>query len=189
MRKPLSVGANSGRRSTIVRLFALLILCSAFSISAYAQTLIVALGSSSVAGKGVWPWQAWPAQLEGMLKAKGYNVRVKNAGISGDTTSGILHRLVFAVPSRTKIVIFDTLGPYYNYLETTTGASQARGQADMEEIQARLKSRGIIIIPWSTRPPLSLRQADKKHPTADGHKLIAKQLMPRVIEALDSLGR
>lgn len=189
MRKPSSVGANSGNPSTSVRFFALVILCAAFSISAYAQTLIVALGSSSVAGKGVWPWQAWPAQLEGMLKAKGYDVRVKNAGISGDTTSGILHRLVFAVPSRTKIVIFDTLGPYYNYLETTTGATPARGHADMEEIQVRLKSRGIIIILWSTRPALSLRQPDKKHPTAEGHKVIAEQIMPRVIDALDSLDR
>jgi acyl-CoA thioesterase-1 len=91
------------------RLSAQVILCLALAVAAPAQTLIVALGASSVAGKGVWPWQAWPAQLEGMLKAKGYNVSVKNAGISGDTTSGILHRLVFAVPSRTKIVIFDTL--------------------------------------------------------------------------------
>jgi len=180
--KPLSVGANSGNPPASVRFFALVILCSAFSISAHAQTLIVALGSSSVAAS-----QAWPAQLEGMLKAKGYNVRVKNAGISGDTTSGILHRLVFAVPSRTKIVILDMLGPYYNYLKTTA-ASPARGHAEIEEIQARLKSRGIIIIPWSTRPPVSLRQADKKHPTAEGHKLIAEQLMPRVIDALQSLG-
>ena len=187
MRMPSSVGASPVNPSAFVRFFVLVIICAAFSISANAQTLIVALGSSSVAGKGVWPWQAWPAQLEGMLKAKGYNVRVKNAGISGDTTSGVLHRLAFAVPSRTKIVILDTLGPYYNYLKTS-GASPARGHADMEEIQARLKSRGIIIVLWSTRPPLSLRQADKKHPTAEGHKVIAEQLMPRVIDALNTLG-
>jgi acyl-CoA thioesterase I len=187
MRRPLSVGANSGRPSTFVRFLALLILCLALAASAYAQTLIVAIGASNVAGKGVSPSQAWPARLEGMLKAKGYNVRIKNAGKSGDTTSGMLHRLIFAVPSGTKIVILDMFGGYYNNRKTTA-ASQARGHTDMEEIQARLKSRGIIIVPWATRPPVSLKQADGIHFTAEGHKVAAEQLMPRVIDALKSLG-
>jgi acyl-CoA thioesterase I len=187
VRKSLSIGTNPAKPPAFVRFLALLILCLAFSVSAYAQTLIVAIGASNVAGKGVWPLQAWPAQLEGMLKAKGYNVQIKNAGKSGDTTSGMLHRLIFAVPSGTKIVILDMLGGYYNNRKTTA-ASQARGHTDMEEIEARLKSRGIIIVPWAMRPPVSLRQADGIHLTAEGHKLAAEQLMPRVTDALKSLG-
>jgi acyl-CoA thioesterase-1 len=184
MRKPLSIPANP---QAFVRFLVLVILCLAFSISAHAQTLIVALGASNVAGKGVWPSQAWPAQLEGMLKAKGYNVRIKNEGKSGDTTSGMLHRLTFAVPSGTKIVILDMLGGFYNNLKTTA-ASQARGHEDMEEIQAQLKSRGIIVIRWATRPVASYLQADKLHLTPEGHKVAAEQLMPRVIDALKSSG-
>jgi len=41
----------------------------------------------------------------------------------------------------TKIVILDMGGGYYNNRKLTA-ASQARGHADMEEIQANLKSRG-----------------------------------------------
>src|SRR5260370_9148505 len=110
-----------------------------FSVAAQAQ--IVAFGASNVAGKGVWPGQAWPAQLEEMLKAKGYNVRVKNAGKSGDTTSGMLHRLNFAIPSGTKIVILDISGGYYNNAKGTP-ATPERGRADMSAIETKLQERG-----------------------------------------------
>ena len=69
-------------------------LCSAGT----AQAQIVAIGASNVAGRGVSSSDAWPAQLQGMLAAKGRNVQVTNAGISGDTNAGMLARLDSAVP-------------------------------------------------------------------------------------------
>jgi acyl-CoA thioesterase I len=185
MRRLFSIRANP---LASAQLLALVMFCLAFSVAAHAQTLIVAFGASNVAGKGVWPSQAWPAQLEGMLKAKGYNVRVKNSGKSGDTTSGMLHRLNFAVPSGTKIVILDMGGGYFNN-EKTTAASQAHGHADMDVIEAQLKSRGITVIPeLAAKMPLSLKQPDKIHLTAEGHKIFAEHLLPRVVSALSSSG-
>jgi acyl-CoA thioesterase-1 len=158
--------------------------CFVFSVASQAQTQIVAFGASNVEGKGVFPSQAWPAQLEAMLKAKGYNVHVKNAGKSGDTTSGMLHRLNSAVPSGTKIVILDMGGGYFNN-RNTTAASQANGKADMDAIQTQLKSRGITVIPELTsRVPLAYKQTDKIHLTPEGHKLVATHLLPKVISAL-----
>ena len=154
-----------------------------FSVTAQAQ--IVAFGASNVSGKGVWPSQAWPAQLEAMLKAKGYNVHVKNAGKPGDTTSGMLHRLYFEIPSGTKIVILDMGGGYYNN-QYTNLASQRKGHADMKAIETRLKSRGIIVIPETTKGiSLAYRQSDKIHLTAEGHRLVAARLLPLVISALE----
>ncbi|MGA8478325.1 MAG: hypothetical protein WB696_10235 [Chthoniobacterales bacterium] len=160
--------------------------CFVFSVASHAQTQIVAFGASNVAGKGVWPTQAWPAQLEGMLKAKGYNVRVKNAGKSGDTTSGMLHRLNSAIPSGTKIVILDMSGGFYNN-RNTTAASQQNGKADMAAIETQLKSRGITVIPEATSGvSLGYKQSDKIHLTPEGHKLVATYLLPLVISALGS---
>ena len=187
---PSSVGASPVNPSAFVRFFVLVIICLAFSVSAYAQTLIVAIGASNVAGRGVWLSQAWPAQLERMLNAKGYDVRIKNSGKNGDTTSGMLHRLFFAVPSGTKIVILDVGGGYYNNRKTTI-ASQARGPQDIKAIETKLKSRGIIVIVVRTIGgdlPLTLKQPDKIHLTPEGHKLVAERLMPRVIDALKSSG-
>jgi hypothetical protein len=82
---------------------------SAFSaFPALAQ--IVALGASNIAGRGVGSSEAFPAQLERMLAAKGYNVHVANAGVNGDTNSGMLARLDQAVPDGTRIVLLGTRG-------------------------------------------------------------------------------
>jgi acyl-CoA thioesterase-1 len=68
-----------------------------FASAAQAAT-VVALGASNTYGKGVSRGQAYPAQLEALLRARGLNARVINAGINGDTTGGMLARLNSAVP-------------------------------------------------------------------------------------------
>jgi len=53
---------------------------------------VVALGASNTYGKGVARNQAFPAQLETILRAKGLAVHVINAGINGDTTEGMVSK-------------------------------------------------------------------------------------------------
>src|SRR5450631_2229147 len=59
---------------------------------------IVAFGDSLFSGYGLRSSQAFPAQLQKELKARGHNVVVANAGVAGDTTSDGLKRLAWAVP-------------------------------------------------------------------------------------------
>jgi acyl-CoA thioesterase I len=155
-----------------------------FILSVAADARIVALGASDVAGWfGVLHHQTWPAQLEGMLKAKGYNVQVKNAGKPGDTPWGLLRRLDSAVPSGTKIVILAKDGLYNNNKLSTVKADEA-----MNTVETKLKSRGITIIPANAGVVLQnpgLR-ADNVHLTAAGHKELATRLLPFVIRALGS---
>src|SRR4029450_8425985 len=49
--------------------------------------VIVALGDSLTSGLGLPQDQAFPAQLEAALKARGLAARGVNAGVSGDTRS------------------------------------------------------------------------------------------------------
>ena len=59
----------------------------------------------------------------------------------------------------------------------------------MKAIETKLKSRGIAVVPECTGDlPLSLKQADKIHLTAEGHKILAERLMPRVVDVLKSSG-
>ncbi|HWP24133.1 MAG TPA: arylesterase [Candidatus Binatia bacterium] len=58
------------------------------------QPRVVAfLGDSITAGYGVNPGRAYPALIEQEIKRRGWNVKIVNAGQSGDTTSGGLSRL------------------------------------------------------------------------------------------------
>src|ERR1700730_10492515 len=86
-------------------------LCSAVGAEA-ASINIVALGASGTAGRGqgrhsggVSPEEAFPAQLESMLRARGYDAHVTNAGVAGYTTDGMLARLDSSVPDGTRLVI------------------------------------------------------------------------------------
>jgi acyl-CoA thioesterase I len=60
---------------------------------AEAPPTIMAFGDSLVAGYGLKPEQSFPARLEVKLKERGFAVKVINAGVSGETTSGAVNRL------------------------------------------------------------------------------------------------
>lgn len=63
------------------------------------ERLVLAFGDSLTAGYRLKPNESFPAQLETMLRAEGRNVRVHNAGVSGDTTAGGKARLAWVLNS------------------------------------------------------------------------------------------
>ncbi len=69
---------------------------------------IVAVGDSLTAGYGVNEADAYPARLEKKLQAAGFNWRVVNAGISGETSSGTLSRVNWVLRLKPDIVILET---------------------------------------------------------------------------------
>lgn len=84
--------------------------CLALSGLAYAAEKplkIVALGDSLTAGLGLPGQDAFPAKLEAALRAKGLQVTVVNAGVSGDTAAGGLERLDWSVPDDADGVIVE----------------------------------------------------------------------------------
>ena len=68
---------------------------------------IVGLGDSLMAGYQLDPGQSFPEKLEAALKARGHDVVIVNAGVSGDTTAGGLSRLDWSVPDDTDLVILE----------------------------------------------------------------------------------
>jgi acyl-CoA thioesterase I len=159
--------------------FGMLVLAGA----AQADTIrIVALGASNTAGRGVDASQAWPAQLAGLLKAKGYDVSMTVEGVMGDTSAGIASR-ADSIPAGTRIVLFDT-GPSN---DRKKGVSEAERAANIGQIGSRIRAHGAVAIEVSyLQIPASLRQSDGIHLTPTGHASLAAQLLPRVIAAVGS---
>ena len=78
------------------------------SHAAVARTLrLVALGDSLTAGLGLAPGKAFPDRLEAALRAKGWDVKVINAGVSGDTAADGLARYEWAVPPDADALIIE----------------------------------------------------------------------------------
>ncbi len=109
---------------------------------------IVAFGDSLFAGYGLRPAQAFPVQLQKELKARGHNVVIANAGVSGDTTADGLHRLAWAVPDGTDAVILE-LGAN----DALRGIDPKVTRANLEKMIATLKKRHIPILLAGMRSP------------------------------------
>lgn len=71
---------------------------------------IVAFGDSLTAGYGLSPAESYPSLLQERLDQDGFNYEVVNAGVSGDTTSGGLRRIAWALDGtggKVEIVILE----------------------------------------------------------------------------------
>jgi acyl-CoA thioesterase-1 len=113
----------------------------AFAAPSGQPVRIVVLGDSLVAGFGLKPADAFPAQLERALKARGHAVEVINAGVSGDTTAGGLARVNWAVPERTDAVILE-LGAN----DALRGLDPARAKTNLDKTIAAIKAGGAEVL-------------------------------------------
>lgn len=102
---------------------------------------IVVLGDSLVAGYGLEPAQAFPAKLQAALSARGHDVEIINAGVSGDTSAGGLARLDWSVPDGVDGVVVE-LGAN----DALRGVPPRQTRDNLDDIITRLKERGMVVM-------------------------------------------
>ena len=122
---------------------------------------LVGFGDSLMAGYQLAPSESYTAKLEAALKAKGHNVVVTNAGVSGDTTSGGLSRIDWSVPDGTDGVILE-LGAN----DALRGISPAQSEKNLDAMLARLKERNIpvLLVGIMAPPNMGSDYADRFNP-------------------------
>jgi acyl-CoA thioesterase I len=118
-----------------------LAICGANSSARAEPFKIVGFGDSLMAGFGLGPDQGFTDRLQAALGAKGHDVTVANAGVSGDTTSGGLARLDWSVPDGTQLVILE-LGAN----DMLRGVSPGITKKNLDEMLGRLKERKIAVL-------------------------------------------
>ena len=97
---------------------------------------ILVFGDSLVAGYGLLAEEAFPSRLEVALKERGHQVRLVNAGVSGDTTGGGVARLGWSLSEGIDAVILE-LGAN-DMLQGLSPQQTEKNLAMMiEEIQSR----------------------------------------------------
>lgn len=115
---------------------------------------ILALGDSLTAGHGLVQADSFPAQLQKALQAKGYHVRVINAGVSGDTTSDGLARLDWVLAAKPDAVIVE-LGAN----DALRGIDPAVTRANLDKILHTLHQRGLPVLLAGMLAPPNLGKA------------------------------
>lgn len=127
------------RRAASMICISIVLLLTGIATSTAAQVTIVALGTSNTLGRGVPISQAYPAQLQAALRARGHNVQVINMGKNGDTSAGMLARLN-SVPRGTQVVLLE-IWPNQEVRSGVTNTS-----ANSAAIHSQLAARNIKII-------------------------------------------
>ena len=77
------------------------LLCTGVQTAEAAEKRLLLLGDSLTAGYGLPAEDGFAAQLQRALTERGHDVRVLNAGVSGDTSAGGLARLDWSLAEKT----------------------------------------------------------------------------------------
>lgn len=170
------------------------------------QVQIVALGASGTYGKGVARDEAFPAQIEALLKAEGYDVSVKNEGVNGNTTQDMLARLDGAVPNGISLVILQPGSNDQAATKRRTGIPPAGTIENVEKMLSKLKERRVPVILFQFLGGEGTALADKYgailygsiyshgakdyklsdgvHLSPEGHQIVAKNMVPLIKKLL-----
>lgn len=113
--------------------------------------VILVLGDSLTAGYGLEESESFPFLLEKGLLSAGYNVKVINAGVSGDTTAGGLARTEWALADQPEVVIVE-LGAN----DALRGLDAEQTFENLDKILLRIKEAGCRVILTGMRAPRNL---------------------------------
>jgi acyl-CoA thioesterase-1 len=180
------------------------------------RPMIVCFGDSLTAGLGADQGKSYPDYLQADLDAKGYQYRVINEGVSGNTTKDGVQRVDSIVAMKPAIVIVEFGGN-----DGLRGFRVEDSRANLDQIVGTLKTSGArIVLAGITLPPNygpdyikqfnetyvllakkyntpllpfllkdvygvdGMMQADNTHATAQGNKIVAKNILPLILPLL-----
>lgn len=117
--------------------------------AAAAKPRVVFLGDSLTAGLGLPANQSYPSLIGGKLKARGFDVEVVNAGVSGDTSAGGLRRLDWSLDGDVRALVL-ALGANDGLRGLPTGDMKKNLAAVLD----RAKARNIpVVLAGMEAPP------------------------------------
>jgi acyl-CoA thioesterase-1 len=144
---------------------------------------VVFFGDSLTAGMGVDGDQAFPAIVGRDLAAEGLEVRVVNAGVSGDTTTDGMSRLSWILSQKPDVVV---VGLGAN--DGLRGLDLALTENNLRQIIARARATGADIVLLGMQMPPSLGPEYEDRFKALFPRLARELEVPLVPFLLDGVG-
>ncbi len=115
------------------------------------ERVILGFGDSLMAGYNLEEEQGYPEKLEAVLRARGINARVIDAGVSGDTTAAGLQRIEFVldnIEDEPELAIVELGGN-----DLLRGLPPAESRRNLAGILDAFAARGIPVVLMGMRAP------------------------------------
>ena len=147
------------------------------------RPLIVAFGDSLTAGHGLAPGQSYPDFLQQELDRNGYAYKVRNEGISGDTTSSGLVRTAIITGLTPELVIVAFGGN-----DGLRGLSPGAIKDNLREIVSALKKDGTTVVLAGMKLPPNYGREYTQSFEAVFHELAQEMGTPLIPFLLQGVG-
>ncbi|WP_245895199.1 arylesterase [Devosia submarina] len=131
-------------------LFGAMLTSAVLPTQAAPKTLML-FGDSLMAGYGLPDQDAFAAQLKKSLEADGYEVKIVNASVSGDTSAAALARIDWSLSERPDAVLLGLGGN-----DMLRGLSPAQMSENLRAILVRLQEQQIPVLLLGMRASPSL---------------------------------
>ena len=113
--------------------------------TAAAAKTIVVLGDSLAAGYGLDPKDSYPAVLQQKIREAGWAYKVVNAGVSGDTSAGGLHRLDWVLRRPVDVLVLE-LGGNDGLRGLPVGAMKANLQGIITRTKQKYPQARVVVV-------------------------------------------
>ena len=143
----------------------------------------VFVGDSLTAGLGVTPAQSWVAVMNRQFAAEGIKLNARNAGVSGDTSAGVLRRLDWILEGDVPVA-FVAIGAN----DGLRGLPVSDLRDNLREIIRRVRKRGIrVLLAGMQMPPNYGEEYTREF--AEAYGVVAKEMkVPLMPFLLDGVG-
>lgn len=183
---------------------------------------VLVLGNSIAAGRGVSSDAAFPNRLQQKVDSLGWDVKIQNAGVSGETTAGGLRRIGWLLDEKVDVLVLE-LGGNDGLRGVDPEATQDNLEGIIDTTLATYPEAQVLLAGMQIPPNLgreytkqfrevypavaqqydrvtlipfvlddvagvdSLMQDDGIHPTAAGHRYVARNVWSKLAPVLDEI--
>jgi len=123
---------------------------------------VLFVGTSLTAGLGLDPDSAYPALIQQKIDSAGLPFTVVNAGVSGETTSGLLERLDWLVRGNFAVLVLET-GANDGLRGIPASTVRANIRAALDRIKARRPDAHVLLVQMEALPNLGPKYAADFH--------------------------
>ncbi len=120
------------------------------------------IGTSLTAGLGLDPDSAYPQQIQRKIDSAGFQYTTVNAGVSGETSAGLLRRLDWLLGQRFDVVVLET-GANDGLRGTPVEETTKNIQHVIDRIKATHPEASVLLVQMEAPPNLGARYTRAFH--------------------------
>jgi acyl-CoA thioesterase I len=120
------------------------------------------VGTSITAGLGLEPDSAYPMLIQRKIDSAGLKFDVVNAGVSGETSSGLLDRLDWLTRATFDVLVLET-GANDGLRGVPTATLKANLETALDRIKAKRPDARVVLVQMEALPNLGPKYASEFH--------------------------